>query len=114
MSSHLQLQNRDAIMVSSPPRGQTASDPPSPEVDQSLILPQQADTVLMAILCCQHMLPPNATVMDCLQMYLKVKTREIDAIGDTIGRAFEQRLQLLEDELIGEGGRVPANSEENA
>lgn len=55
---------------------------------QSVILPQQPDTVTMAILCSMKYLPPNATVRDCLEKYREIKLKEIDEIHQTISNAF--------------------------
>ena len=56
----------------------------------------------MAILCSMKYLPPNATVRDCLEKYREIKLKEIDEIHQTISNAFVQRLQMLEDELLGD------------
>ena len=56
----------------------------------------------MAILCSMKYLPPNATVRDCLEKYREIKLKEIDEINQTISNAFVQRLQMLEDELLGD------------
>ena len=71
--------------------------------------PPKNDTILMAILCTQHLLGPQATVRECLEKYLDIKMREVDDIAGTINFAFMSRLQAMEDQLIGES--VPVNSE---
>lgn len=55
------------------------------------------------------MLPENATVRDCLQKYYEMKVQEIDDVGKNIKKAFLQKLQTLEDELVGDSMHV--NSE---
>ncbi len=71
--------------------------------------PPKNDTILMAILCTQHLLGPDATVRECLEKYLEIKMRDVDDIAGTINFAFMSRLQAMEDQLIGES--VPMNSE---
>jgi hypothetical protein len=82
-----------------------------------VIYPQQPDTVVMAILCCQQN-PPPTTVRDCLELYYRLKLQEIEETGRQVTDAFVQRLTMLEDELLQslEQGynreqRPPVNSE---
>ncbi len=81
---------------------------PSPP-PKLMVPPPKNDTILMAILCTQHLLGPQATVRECLEKYLEIKMKEIDDISVTMNYAFMSRLQALEDQLIGDS--VPVNSE---
>ena len=68
-------------------------------------------TILMAVLTSMQHLPQGATVRDCVQFFLKKKIGEMDDVKATMSMAFNQRLRVLEDGLIG-GESVPVNSED--
>ena len=63
---------------------------PSPKPLQ--VPPPKNDTILMAILCTQHLLPKDATVRQCIKKYLEIKMKEIDDIAATMNMAFLSRL----------------------
>jgi hypothetical protein len=64
---------------------------PSPP-PKLMVPPPKNDTILMAILCTQNQLGPNATVRECLEKYLEIKMKEIDDIAVTMNFAFMSRL----------------------
>lgn len=102
---HSAHQNEEDMRMQSPSKNtQEKGDDAQPSLqstpDSNLIYPQQPETLIMAILCCQQYLPPNATVRDCLEEYFKRKMREVDETRDLFINKFMDRLVMLEDQLL--------------
>jgi hypothetical protein len=41
------------------------------------------------------------TVRECIRRYAEAKAREVESAGEAIERRFRERLQQMEDQLIG-------------